>query len=240
MFTEVFVEILEKRNITPYQVAKNTGISQGLMGEYNRGEKLPTTKNLIKIADYLDCSVDYLLGRSDKSDMVTSINNSNTVVKAPQFNVANVKEEPNDERSFFMPNTFWNTFETLCSNIGKKPNPVGKEIGVASSTIAKWKSGTIPNGETLIEIANYFKCSTDYLLGRVDTPNGTYSISNRNTTVNGTQANVINSNTTEKKDCLIEEFMQKFKELPFEEKVDVMQYVSVKMKKSVPLKSDID
>ena len=65
MFTEIFIEILQKNNITPYQVAKNTGISQGLMGEYKKGIKLPTIPNLIKIADYLDCSVDYLLGRTD-------------------------------------------------------------------------------------------------------------------------------------------------------------------------------
>lgn len=65
MFTEKFVEILQERNITPYRIAKDTGISQGLMAEYKQGIKLPAIHNLIKIADYLDCSVDYLLGRTD-------------------------------------------------------------------------------------------------------------------------------------------------------------------------------
>lgn len=65
MFTEIFVDYLQKNKMTAYEVAKNTGISQGLMNEYKNGIKLPTIQNLIKIANYLDCSVDYLLGRTD-------------------------------------------------------------------------------------------------------------------------------------------------------------------------------
>ena len=65
MFTEQFREILQKESITAYRIAKDTGISQGLMSEYNKGEKIPTVQNLVKIADYLGCSVDYLLGRTD-------------------------------------------------------------------------------------------------------------------------------------------------------------------------------
>lgn len=69
MFTQVFVDYLQNHNLTAYKVAKETGISQGLMAEYKRGDKFPEIKNLIKIADYLDCSVDYLLGRTDKPEV---------------------------------------------------------------------------------------------------------------------------------------------------------------------------
>lgn len=65
MFTEKFVEIIQNRKIKPYHIAKATGISPGLMSEYRNGVKIPTVENLIKIADYLDCSIDYLLGRSE-------------------------------------------------------------------------------------------------------------------------------------------------------------------------------
>lgn len=61
MFTEKFVEIIQIRGITPYKIAKDLNISQGLMGEYKKGVKLPTAINLVKIANYLDCSIDYLL-----------------------------------------------------------------------------------------------------------------------------------------------------------------------------------
>lgn len=62
--------------------------------------------------------------------------------------------------------SFWEVFSDLCNSKGTKPNPVGKKVGVASSTITQWKNGSIPNGETLIKIADYFDCSVDYLLGR--------------------------------------------------------------------------
>ena len=89
-----------------------------------------------------------------------------------------------------------------------------------------------PSAEILEKIADYLKCSVDYLLGRVDTPNGTYSINNHNTTVNGTQANVINNNTApEKPDNITEQFFEKFETLSFEEKVDTMQYVNKTYKK---------
>lgn len=60
---------------------------------------------------------------------------------------------------------FWERFYSLCQRIGKKPNPVGKEIGLSSGIISKWKAGGIPNGETLMKLSRYFHVSTDYLLG---------------------------------------------------------------------------
>ncbi|WP_337405235.1 helix-turn-helix transcriptional regulator [Porcipelethomonas sp.] len=68
MFTSIFVQLLQDKGITPYRIAKETGISQGLMNEYKSGKKSPNIQNLIKIADYLDCSTDYLLGRTDNPD----------------------------------------------------------------------------------------------------------------------------------------------------------------------------
>ncbi|MBR2176872.1 MAG: helix-turn-helix transcriptional regulator [Clostridia bacterium] len=60
---------------------------------------------------------------------------------------------------------FWERFYSLCQGIGKKPNPVGKEIGLSSGIISKWKSGGVPNGATLMKLSKYFNVSTDYLLG---------------------------------------------------------------------------
>ena len=63
---------------------------------------------------------------------------------------------------------FWERFYDLCIKCGKKPNPVGKEIGVSSGAITKWKNGTVPPAEVLIKISDYFGVSTDYLLGRAE------------------------------------------------------------------------
>lgn len=71
MFTEIFVQMLQEKKLSAYKVAKATSISQGLMNEYKNknGIKLPTLQNITKIANYLDCSVDYLLGRTDNPEV---------------------------------------------------------------------------------------------------------------------------------------------------------------------------
>ena len=63
---------------------------------------------------------------------------------------------------------FWKRFYDLCIKNGTKPSPLGSKIGISSGVITKWKNGTIPNGETLIRLADEFECSIDYLLGRTD------------------------------------------------------------------------
>lgn len=73
---------------------------------------------------------------------------------------------------------FWNMFYKLCTENNTKPLSVVKELKIASGIITKWKNGSIPNGETLIKLADYFGISIDYLLGRSETistvPNSEY------------------------------------------------------------------
>ena len=64
MFNIIFVECLQRKDISAYKLSKETGISQGLISDYKNGVKKPTAENLVKLADYLDCSIDYLLGRT--------------------------------------------------------------------------------------------------------------------------------------------------------------------------------
>ena len=41
------------------------GLSKNIIGMYERGEKEPSLKTLIKIADFFEVSTDYLLGRKN-------------------------------------------------------------------------------------------------------------------------------------------------------------------------------
>lgn len=66
---------------------------------------------------------------------------------------------------------FWERFYDMCIQRGTKPNPLAREIGISSGALTKWKTErTLPNGETLLKIANRLDCSVDYLLGRTDNP----------------------------------------------------------------------
>lgn len=68
--SERILQILADRKITGYKVAKATGLTNSLFTEWR---KKPTSKiysgNLVLIADYLGCSVDYLLGRTEDPEV---------------------------------------------------------------------------------------------------------------------------------------------------------------------------
>jgi transcriptional regulator with XRE-family HTH domain len=76
---------------------------------------------------------------------------------------------------------FWERFYQLCEKNETKPNPLGKSLGISSGVLTKWKSGSIPNGDSLIKIADRLNCSVDYLLGRTDMVNYTdYGVADDN------------------------------------------------------------
>lgn len=62
----IFVELLQQHNTTPYQVAKATGVSNGCLSDWKRGRSTPKYDALSKIADYFGVSVEYLLGKEKK------------------------------------------------------------------------------------------------------------------------------------------------------------------------------
>lgn len=68
--TERILKILEDQGITAYKVSKATGISVSLFSKWreNPSSRI-ASRNLELIADYLDCSVDYLLGRTDRPEV---------------------------------------------------------------------------------------------------------------------------------------------------------------------------
>lgn len=69
MFAEIFVHVLEKKNISAYRLSQETGITQGMISYWKSGERMPSADNLITLADYFGCSVDYLLGRTNNPEV---------------------------------------------------------------------------------------------------------------------------------------------------------------------------
>jgi len=68
--SQIILNIATERGISAYKIAKETGISESL---FSKWKKNPTSEisssNLVRIADYLSCSVDYLLGRTDNPEV---------------------------------------------------------------------------------------------------------------------------------------------------------------------------
>ena len=68
--SERILAIMEEHKVTPYRIHKDTGIPQSVFSEWRRK---PSSRiqsiNLVLIADYLGCSVDYLLGRTEDPEL---------------------------------------------------------------------------------------------------------------------------------------------------------------------------
>lgn len=58
-------EAAKLRNIAIKTLLTECGLSKNALSSMLSGGSMPKSENLAKIADYLDCSVDYLLGRTE-------------------------------------------------------------------------------------------------------------------------------------------------------------------------------
>lgn len=58
-------ELRKKRNITQLKLALDLNMSQNTISRYETGEREAGYAELIRIADYFDVSIDYLLERTD-------------------------------------------------------------------------------------------------------------------------------------------------------------------------------
>ena len=77
---------------------------------------------------------------------------------------------------------FYDQYERLCREHNVKPTRVMRDLGQSSTSPQRWREGMMPKIETVLQIAEYFGVSLDYLfaeeLGRI---NSNASIASQNT-----------------------------------------------------------
>lgn len=61
--------IIKEKGLSASKVSDDTGISTGNISDWKKGRSMPTATKLDILANYLDCSVDYLLGRTDNPEV---------------------------------------------------------------------------------------------------------------------------------------------------------------------------
>ena len=59
----------KKRGLSQTEVETKTGIAQALLSKYENGLRLPPAETLIKLADFYDVSVDFILMRTENPDV---------------------------------------------------------------------------------------------------------------------------------------------------------------------------
>ena len=121
---------------------------------------------------------------------------------------------------------FWETYERLCAKVNKKPTQVGRELSISSGTITQWKNGSIPGGEKLMQIADYFGVSIDYLVGRTEE-----SVSQTENVISVSRSMQQEPKEGTKQDGITSEFFKVFEALDWSDKLDTMQFARDRMRK---------
>jgi len=75
-------KLRESKNLTQLRLSTELEVTQELISRYEVGNSFPQPNMLIKIANYFNCSVDYLLGITDVTTPVKYLVNSNNVENA--------------------------------------------------------------------------------------------------------------------------------------------------------------
>lgn len=55
----------KQKKLTQISLQMHTGIEQALLSKFENGERVPPTETLLKLAEFYDVSIDYILCRTD-------------------------------------------------------------------------------------------------------------------------------------------------------------------------------
>ena len=62
-------ELRKKKDLSQLRLAKEMNTTQNTVSRYETGEREPGIDELVKMADYFNVSVDYLIGRTENPKM---------------------------------------------------------------------------------------------------------------------------------------------------------------------------
>ena len=138
-FTETLNFLISDNDITGEELAEAVNIPAATISRYRNGVHAPTIDYLIKIADYFNCSVDYLLGLEEENTALTF-----------------KKRPPLKEQIALLPKQFNKSYYAFC-----------REAKIPESGFYDWKNGNkTPTVQSIVKIAKYFDRRVDFILGR--------------------------------------------------------------------------
>lgn len=140
-FAEILKELIEDKGLSLRKLSVDSNVSANQYSKYLRGT-IPTVAVAIKIADYFNCSLDYLFGLTTEKGHKS-------------FKAYNI--------TLFVPRYLQLLRENNISHW-----KFSKEYNLSESNLRHWENGDIPRIDNLITIAHNLSCSIDYLIGRTN------------------------------------------------------------------------
>lgn len=136
-FQERLQDLLVENGLSRLQLAKRIGISFETLNGYFNKDFYPELSVAIKIANYFDCSIQYLMGLTD-----------------------DYKSKETNELSFV------ETLKKLMKENNLSIEKFMKALDMSEANFYRWQTGkTKPAMTSLIAIANLFNVTIDYLIG---------------------------------------------------------------------------
>ena len=138
-FSERLSELIFESGQTVRELSSKIGVGKTPLYEYLSGVKMPSLANLIKIADYFQCSTDFILGL----------------------------ESENNERIFKKCKPFSVQFQESLTALGVSRYKLEKLTGIAESALYYWAKGQkTPSVESLTLVCKKLDCRFDFFIGR--------------------------------------------------------------------------
>ncbi|MCL2570336.1 MAG: helix-turn-helix domain-containing protein [Firmicutes bacterium] len=137
-FNEVLKDLMIETNTTSQKLAKEIGVSDVTVNRWKSGNISDLfLSRLVMLGNYFQCTLDYLIGRTDnhKKPSKTSIGNFGESVRA------------------------------MMKSKGITTYQIRKQTKFGGNHFHDWDNGADPKLETLLDLANYFNCSLDELVG---------------------------------------------------------------------------
>lgn len=138
-FAENLNFLMNDKNLTQLELAQKTKLKPASVCKYLKGNCMPTLNALLVLADFFNCSTDYLLGLIDDGS----------------------------EKRFLPCPPFAERIMQVLKLNGYNPYEFCKAAKLNDNRFYDWKNGKHqPSVESVIKIAKFFDYSLDYLLGR--------------------------------------------------------------------------
>ena len=137
-FSDRLSELMIEHNIKSEVLAEKIGVNGSIVRRWILSDTDIQRSNLIKLAEFFDCSIDFLTGRSDTIlDFISH--------ECPPF-------------SDILP--------SVIKKCGKTSYKIRKETKIKGYHLYKWSKGSDPKLSSLILLADYLNCTIDFLVGR--------------------------------------------------------------------------
>lgn len=141
-FKKVLQDLLDDNEISLKELSRRIEVPFQILYAYRENDYCPNLEIATKIANYFNCSLNYLFRVDQYLD--------NQKYKEPDIKV------------------FYPRYIELLKSKNISHYRLYKDIGLNNSSITKWKNGSKPKLESLTKIADYFGTTIDYLVGRTD------------------------------------------------------------------------